>query len=242
MSYDSLEVLSGFAQKYGITFPLLSDEGSAVIKSLGLLNEEANERVFGIPHPGLFVLDADGRIASKHFYESYRMRDTGAAILAHILGVEPDASPAPLTAEDDGITVRAALDGATYSWGQRRWLTIDIDLPTDLHVYGHPIPDGYYPLEITIAPREEIEAGEPEFPDAIPFRLEGLDEQFYVYEDSVRVSLPITFVRVDAGDFEIDVTVSYQACNTVECFQPKSVHFAFPVEEKGLVERVRPTA
>ena len=77
ISYDPPDVLAGFAERHGITYPLLSDAGSGLIRELGLLNEEAGERVEGIPHPGVVVLDADGTVAEKHFYESYRERDTG---------------------------------------------------------------------------------------------------------------------------------------------------------------------
>ena len=38
ISYDSTEVLNDFAEKRGITFPLLSDKDSAVITEFGILN------------------------------------------------------------------------------------------------------------------------------------------------------------------------------------------------------------
>jgi peroxiredoxin len=43
ISYDSVDVLGGFAEKFGIRFPLLADEGSAVIRRLGLLNKSVAE-------------------------------------------------------------------------------------------------------------------------------------------------------------------------------------------------------
>ena len=38
ISYDSVEILSNFAERRGITFPLLSDEESSVIADFGILN------------------------------------------------------------------------------------------------------------------------------------------------------------------------------------------------------------
>ena len=38
ISYDSEEVLADFSQRRGITFPLLSDDDSEVIKAFGILN------------------------------------------------------------------------------------------------------------------------------------------------------------------------------------------------------------
>jgi peroxiredoxin len=43
ISYDSQEILSNFAEERGITFPLLSDADSEVIKAYGILNTVAAE-------------------------------------------------------------------------------------------------------------------------------------------------------------------------------------------------------
>ena len=45
ISYDSVEVLADFAQRRGITFPLLSDDDSAVITEFGILNTVAAEGI-----------------------------------------------------------------------------------------------------------------------------------------------------------------------------------------------------
>ena len=41
ISYDPPETLAAFSQQRGITFPLLSDVGSATIKTYGILNPAA---------------------------------------------------------------------------------------------------------------------------------------------------------------------------------------------------------
>ena len=38
ISYDSQDTLAAFAERRGITFPLLSDDDSATIKEYGILN------------------------------------------------------------------------------------------------------------------------------------------------------------------------------------------------------------
>jgi hypothetical protein len=43
ISYDAVDALAAFSQRYGITFPLLSDAGSRVIRELGMLNERVVE-------------------------------------------------------------------------------------------------------------------------------------------------------------------------------------------------------
>ena len=73
ISYDPVAVLTKFAETHGIQYPLLSDEGSQVIRRLGLFNEHVYEHhavygipkrdmFWGVPYPGAFLLDEAGRI------------------------------------------------------------------------------------------------------------------------------------------------------------------------------------
>ena len=62
---DSPDVLRRFASSYAIDYPLLGDIGGRVIDTFGLLNPNIvpNERqVPGVPFPGHFLLDIDGRV------------------------------------------------------------------------------------------------------------------------------------------------------------------------------------
>ena len=43
ISYDSQEILADFSERNGITYPLLSDAGSATIRRYGILNTVADE-------------------------------------------------------------------------------------------------------------------------------------------------------------------------------------------------------
>ena len=99
ISYDSEEVLADFAQRRGITFPLLSDDDSEVITEFGILNTVAYEMqgpnrddpevvadvakyvsvfgappmIAGTPFPGTFMVDRRGRVTSRFFEEFYRV-------------------------------------------------------------------------------------------------------------------------------------------------------------------------
>ncbi len=240
ISYDAPAVLAGFAAKYGITYPLLSDAGSAVIRQFGLLNEEAAEAVFGIPHPGLFLLDAAGAITQKHFYDNYRERDTGPGLLEHILGIAAPSHGPEARSAAAAVAVRAWFDVPAYTWGQRLWLTVELAIAPGYHVYGRPIPEGYFPLTVTLDPIERVRVGEPQWPETRPFRVAGLDEQVHVYEGTVRVRLPLTFMIVDVGTLTVRATVAFQACTAQDCLLPASVAVDLPLPEVPLIERPQP--
>ena len=69
ITYDPPEVLADFARRRGITFPMLSDKGSATIKAYGLLNTTVapGNPTYGIPFPGSFMLDRHGRVTARFF-------------------------------------------------------------------------------------------------------------------------------------------------------------------------------
>jgi predicted dithiol-disulfide oxidoreductase (DUF899 family) len=54
ISYDSVAVLKSFAERRGITFPLLSDPESKIIRDFGIFNEQSQKGTiqYGIPYPG----------------------------------------------------------------------------------------------------------------------------------------------------------------------------------------------
>jgi len=83
ISYDPVTVLADFARRRDITFPLLSDTGSATITNYGILNttEASTSRIRGIPFPGTFILDRRGVVTARFFEQNYQERDTAASIL-----------------------------------------------------------------------------------------------------------------------------------------------------------------
>ena len=89
ITYDAPELQQVFIDAASITYPLLSDIDAVTIKSLGILNEqyEPGDTAYGIPHPGVFVVDSEMNIAGKIFVEEYQVRVDGEGTLAYALQV-----------------------------------------------------------------------------------------------------------------------------------------------------------
>ncbi len=88
ISYDSPTMNSAAAVKLGLTFPLLSDEGSKTIDAYGIRNETATGRGAGIPHPGVFILDQQDVIRVKLMRDGYRDRPESAEIIAAVKSIK----------------------------------------------------------------------------------------------------------------------------------------------------------
>jgi len=83
MTYDPVNTLKEAEEEYEVTFPMLYDEDSAFIKALGILNAqyEPGHRAYGIPYPGIFLIDAQGVIRAKLAEEDYRERPDFSLVL-----------------------------------------------------------------------------------------------------------------------------------------------------------------
>jgi AhpC/TSA family len=252
ISYDSVEVLRNFADAHGITFPLLSDEGSHAMRGLGLINDRVQEdhAVYGIqpnprhvnlPYPGLFVLDSDGLVTQKRFYESYRERDTGTGLLAQVLGVFKEPS-APVVATSSPVTVRAWLDSPTYVFFQRLMLTVEVSIDSGFCICAEPARGGATPLSIAIDPLEGLDVGTACWPSSRRIARPGFNDGLWVYEGIVRGTVPLTFAAAPGGgDHIVGVTVRYQACDGASCLDPSSVQLRVPVREAALTGRSLPS-
>lgn len=95
ISPDSGEQSRGFIEKIEkdgkgkVTFSLLSDPGSEVIDRYALRDPAyAGQKVEGIPHPAVFVLDREGRVAWSKVETDYRQRPSNDEIRAALDAVK----------------------------------------------------------------------------------------------------------------------------------------------------------
>jgi peroxiredoxin len=255
ISYDSVDILARFAKERGITYPLLSDAGSDVMRRLGLLNPRVQEdhafygiapnpRHVDLPYPGFFVLDRQGLITTKRFHESYRVRDTGGSVLGRLLGT-PSAPPPPATIamEADAVRVRAWLDSPTYAWFQQMHLTVEFEIESGFHIYGPEAGGDYVSVSLRVEPLAGLEIGEVTWSETHLLNVEGLNERVPAYEGRIRALVPLTFTATPgSGDQVLGVNVSFQACSSSSCLLPSSVRLEVPVKEAPLVGRTLPAS
>lgn len=232
VSYDPVDALAAFAARHGITYPLLSDEGSRVIRALGLLDERAEPHRFGIAYPGTFTLDEHGRVAAKHFEQSHRVRPAPASVLERL----PAGAGTPAVAaatERDGVRVTAWLGQATYRPWQLLHLHVTLDVAAGLHVHGAPVPDGYTALAVELS-GDGVEAGPASLPVPHPFRVMGLDEAFLVHEEWVEAVVPFHVTQL-RETLEVGVRVSFQVCSETLCHPPQEIRLTLPLVGRTLV-------
>jgi len=206
ISYDSPAVLADFAERRGITYPLLADEGSSVITEFGILNTVAAEgvgpnqddpdviadvakyvsvfgssqAVVGTPFPGTFMLDAEGRVSSRFFEEFYRERNTTSNVMLKLgIGLSPIAA---ITGETAQLKFTAYPSNTTVFVGTRFSIAVDVEPGPDMHVYAPGAETlGYRVIGLNLTPSSHLRFEPVEFPESEIYHFEPLDEYVPVY-------------------------------------------------------------
>lgn len=76
ISYDSPEILRIFSQNNKLNYSLLSDQDVESFKALKVVNAQYSpgDRHYGIPYPGVIVVDNNAEVIHKYFFEGYKER------------------------------------------------------------------------------------------------------------------------------------------------------------------------
>ncbi len=233
ISYDEPDALAAFADTYGITFPLLSDPDSEIIRRFGILNTliaEDDHPWFGIPFPGSYTTDADGVINGKFFEANLVFRANADELRRAALGEKITIAPASPASE---VQVEASFDGTELPVGILRDLLVKFRVPEGQHLYGNPVPEGSVATSIVLDEVDGLVALEPKMPPTKPHVLAGTGETLQIFTGDVVVRIPITHnsrtLTEIKRDLRVSGTVHWQACDDQACHLPQSQRVALTI-------------
>jgi AhpC/TSA family protein/cytochrome c biogenesis DsbD-like protein len=238
VSYDSVAILKDFSGRRKITFPLLSDPDSSVIRAFGILNEAdypAGNLAHGVPYPGTFVTDAKGIVRSKLFEKTYVERRTAGSLLA-LAGETADPSAPEISTP--AFTLRTSASNAMAAPGQRVTLVLDFDMRPSMHAYA-PGAQGYRPLSLRVDPQALVTVHETVLPASTPYRFAPLDETVPVFEGRFRLTQDLTLaggrdfaelLKTPEPRLDVAGTLEYQVCSDKVCFPPASLPLRWTIK------------
>jgi hypothetical protein len=243
ISYDPVDTLKNFADSRGITFPLLSDPGSAIIRRYGLLNEQQDQktRFYGIPHPGTFIVDANGVVTARFFEDAYQERYTAATILA-TQGVNPPGTP--VTARTAHLTMSATPTETSLAPGERLSIVVDVSPSPTMHLYA-PGKHGYQVVRLAIDPQPWLRAHDTIYPASEIYHFVPLDERVEVYSKPFRLRRDVTILATPEMQkllatmptATITGALEYQACDDRLCYNPVRLPVSFTFTMRALDRR-----
>ncbi|MGE3958175.1 MAG: redoxin domain-containing protein [Vicinamibacterales bacterium] len=205
ISYDPVPTLAEFATRRHITFPLLSDAGSATIKAFGILNPlpaiafgpekddpdviaelrkyvsggQPNPSWAGIAFPGTFILDRQGRVVSRFFEDYYVERSTFANIM---LRLGQGTAPVAATKVDGPhLTLTTYPSDTGIAAGNRFSLVVQVQPKPGIHVYA-PGASGYKVVNLSLKPTPFVRVLPATYPASEIYFFKPLNERVPVFQ------------------------------------------------------------
>ena len=210
ITYDSPEILVAFSTQRGITFPLLSDYGSATIKRYGILNPVPEMALgpngdnpavkalvqtyvtgaapraaqVGMAFPGTFILDRQGRVTSRFFEDYYVERNTVSSLMLKLgQGLPPVFATKASTAH---LELTTYPSDPAVAPGNRFSVVADIQLLPRIHVYAPGAKD-YRVVALNIAAQPFVRQLPTKYPASEIYFFKPLNERVPVFQKPFRL-------------------------------------------------------
>jgi DsbC/DsbD-like thiol-disulfide interchange protein len=199
---------------------------------------------YGIPYPGTYIIDPEGKVVSKYFEDDFRERTSASDILVREFGKSPGAASSVLEAKHLRLTTSAST--AVARPGNRIALILQIDLKSGMHVYA-PGVQGYIPIDWKLEEGAAVKPYAFTYPASQMLHLRAIGETVPVYRGRIQITREITFgpegvlkpLVTVAGDLIVKGSFRYQACDDRICYIPQTVplewHFHFEALDKERV-------
>ena len=248
ISYDPIKVLADFSTRRGVTFPLLSDPGSATIKRYGIFNTtvpESNQQTYGVPFPGTFMVNREGVVTSRFFEPAYQERNTVGSIMARLgSGIDADATKL----SSPRLEITSFVTDAIVAPGTHFSVVVDIRPAPGIHMYA-PGVTGYKPVALMIEPHRWVSIKAGQYPPSEDYHFKPLNEHVPVYQRPFRIVQDLALeaspeaqsALQEVSSLTIEGTLNYQACDDRVCFNPESIPLKWTIRVRTLDrERARP--
>jgi DsbC/DsbD-like thiol-disulfide interchange protein len=219
-------------------YPLLSDANSEVIRRFGIFNHNMPEgdRFYGVPFPGMYLLDSTGRVQAKSFLVDHTTRPTAAGFLLQHRGIAPTDGRLELQTEDVRMVLQLAP--AISRPGQSVRLRAEVQVQPGVHIYGPAPSENYLPTTLHLNSAEVLLQHDLRFPTPELLVLEGTDESVPVYTGTVVVEGELVLKPfIPAGNYQMQGVLRYQACTDSECYLPEELAFELPLRVEPTVAR-----
>jgi DsbC/DsbD-like thiol-disulfide interchange protein len=202
---------------------------------------EPAERHQGIPFPGTFVVDADGRVTARFFEDSYRERTTIANVMVRVgVGAAPVGG---LRASTDHLEVTTYPSDAQVSRANHFSLVLDVTPRPGMHVYA-PGAEGYRVISLKVAPQTFLRPLSLTYPEPEIYHFQPLDERVRVYQKPFTLLQEVVLDNQPEGEdsLRVDGTLEYQACDDKICYNPVSVPLSWTLRFRPRVGALAPAA
>jgi hypothetical protein len=242
LAYDAPEAIKKFADERKIEFPILSDQDHRIVQRYGILNQqfEPGHRNYGIPHPGTFIVNREGRVVARYFEEEFQYRNTSASIALKI-GQPMRGMGAATRQATPHLDLSAFLTDETVAPGHRFSIVIDITPKPGMGIVA-PGQHSYRVVALNLEADDNLRTYPVSYPASADFQVAG-NASLPAYAESVRIVQDVAVVvnpemrkvaLTPGSTVTLRGVLEYQACSQTTCDPPQQVPVAWTVGLKPL--------
>lgn len=242
ITYDPIPVIQKFAQDRKIEFPILSDADHSIVQRYGLLNRqyEPGHRNYGIPHPGTFIVDREGRVLARYFEEEYQYRNTAASIALKI-GRSIAGMGTPTKHSTPHVDVTTFVSDQTVAPGHRFSVVLDIAPKSGMRIVA-PGQHSYRVVGLTLEMSDNLRQYQVTYPQSTQVTV-ARNERIGAYAQPFRLVQDVAVVVNDemrkvskqpGGSVTLKGVLEYQACTEKGCEPAQQVPLSWTVNLKPL--------
>jgi peroxiredoxin len=229
ITYDSTAILKTFADRKSITYPMLSDPQSQIIRAFGILNPDGKGFAAGIPYPGMYYITPDGMIRKRFFETEYYDRFTPNNAYAEIFGGPAPAMKSAVVNRGPHVTIQLSQSDKVVGPGSRIELLVTVHPVSKVHVYAPGAETyGYKVVKLALDASSDFQVLPPDYPQGTILKFPILKESVPVYNRPtvIRQDIVMTATRDfihslgQGKQVEVTGTFDYQACDDHQCFNP----------------------
>jgi len=247
ITYDSEAILKEFSIRKGITYPMLSDGGSKIIRSFGILNPEGKGFAAGIPYPGIYLVSPEGKVENRFFESQYSDRFTPNDVYAAIFGMAPSNAHQAPPVRAPHVTIQLSQSDTTVGAGSRIKLLVNVEPAPHVHLYAPGAEkNGYKVIKLDLDTSSDFRAEPMHYPPGTPFTFVALKETVPIYSKPALLTQDVVVAATKEFNSSIGTgktihivgKLLYQACDDHQCYSPVQQSVSWNVQVLPL-DRVR---
>jgi len=124
-----------------------------------------------------------------------------------------------------------AVSDTTGKSAQLIKVIVDVVLKKGYHIYAKPIPDGYIPMSVELEANSNFSMDEIKYPSTKTLEMKSIKETFHILPEKFKLLTDIRIkTRPKMGDYSLNFTIKFQACDDSKCEIPEELNFTFPLK------------
>jgi peroxiredoxin Q/BCP len=235
ISFDQPEALKAFAAERSLGFPLLSDPGSQIIRSFGLLDATvaADNPAYGVPVHGSLLVDENGIVRAR-FFETSQIHAAGVVLTRLFTSAYNTHEK---LVQHDHVRLRYSASTLAATAGEHFELALEV-LPREaVALYAEDAGGTRTALTWEMEDSPLFEARAVAYPEAVATSVAGKTARMYRAPLELVRSVALTkdpqllATALDpAGDLVLNGRLRFQACRGDECYSVRTLPLRWKVQ------------